>query len=512
MSLKLHVTAIIAAAALATAASAQTTMPAGVTDALADATWTFSNDGGKTFTLKTLEARGSTKVFARATFTLDDPAAVGGLFVVRDRNLEHSSFTLNGKPLTGLLKRMIYVVIPADPAEHLVKGTNVLVVSGQFRHRGKKPAGVRLKPQLRLLPPKVVGIQTGPALGAIGADFFTVTCRTNMPAVVTVTAKVGQKETSAESKRGFYHRLRVALPAGIKTFTYTATSRCGSAEKTDGPFTVKVPGADGTLRLAAAGDSRSHPDRWKSVAAAILKAEPDLLLFSGDLVGHGRWDHAWDVEFFGPARELLATVPLYPVLGNHDHHAAAFFELFYTPSEDGRAANWSQTIAGVQMVGIDGDTDWTKLAPWLDKTLKADSPAKFIFLLTHYPAWSSSNHGLRPDGGMGSSRKVVMPRLAKVRATALIAGHDHCYERLEPPPGKGVTCIVTGGAGAPTYGKRGPTRGSDYSKAFRAKLHYCIFDIKGDTCEMKVYDLEDKIIDQKTFKARQVPAEKKSAA
>ena len=81
----------------------------------------------------------------------------------------------------------------------------------------------------------------------------------------------------------------------------------------------------------------------------------------------------------------------------------------------------------------------------------------------------------------------------------MIAGHDHDYERSEPPAGAGVTCIVAGGGGAPLYGKQGK---NSYSKVFHTKLHYCVFDVKGDTCTMKAYDAQGNVLDETAFKAR----------
>jgi hypothetical protein len=292
------------------------------------------------------------------------------------------------------------------------------------------------------------------------------------------------------------------------------TTQAGKASKTDGPVEVPVPGSGGKkLRFAAAGDCRSIPKAWAAVAGAVAKAQPELLLFSGDLVSDGRVDWLWDGEFFNPARGMLGSVPFYCAIGNHENNASAYYELMYTPSENGKRSNWSQTIGDVLFIGIDGAQNWSGNSPnfqWLEGVLK-ESKAKFIFLVTHYPAYSSGPHGKRPDGGMAWARRTIMPLLARHNATAMIAGHDHDYERSEPPANQGVTCIVAGGAGAPIYGK---SANNPFSKVFTSKLHYCIFEIDGDVCEMKVLEPNGNVIDRKTFKARQAPAaaEEKKAA
>ena len=506
MSRKKFVLSLVATAAALIAWPAASAQQTGAKDLLAGAAWTFSADGGKTFTLDSLQAKppGQTNFVARATFRIDDPAQIGGLWLIPGQGLRQPSFTLNGKDVAGPLPRMTYRVFPMDPEKYLVRGENVLVARGAVVNKGQAPVPILLPTRLEAYPPQMVGIRTGPILGAIAQDYFTVTCRTNMPAKVVVTARpvepAGGGETSAASQRGFYHRLRVPIPKGTRKFSYTVTSHAGQAKKTDGPITVKVPALAGEpFRFVAAGDSRSDPKVWGAVTAAIEKAAPDLLVHSGDLVGDGRIDDLWDSEFYSPAAALLSGVPFYPVLGNHEHNAPAYFELFYTPGQDGKGRNWAQAVGGVLFIGIDGAANWgaEPSRAWLEGVLKG-SKEKFIFLATHYPAWSSSQHG--SDRG---AQKLIMPLLAKYSVTAMLAGHDHVYERSEPPADRGVTCIVTGGAGAPIYGKG--RKANPYSKVFASKPHYCVFDVKGDACQMKVYDLKGRVIDERTFTARKVP-------
>jgi len=44
------------------------------------------------------------------------------------------------------------------------------------------------------------------------------------------------------------------------------------------------------------------------------------------------------------------------------------------------------------------------------------------------------------------------------------------------------------------------------NKKFVEALHFCLFEVAGDTCRMTAIDHEGKQIDQTTFKARAVPA------
>lgn len=354
--------------------------------------------------------------------------------------------------------------------------------------------------------PDQVAIQTGPVVMA-DASHIIVTCRTSIPAELTITAKITEpaqaKELTAASPSGVFHRTQITLPAGAKALTYTVTAKSGKSVTTAGPFSVRVPGSGETFRFIAIGDCRSNPAGWKSVADAVLKEKPDLVLFTGDLVNKGNVEASWDHEFFTPAKELLQSVPVYCVLGNHDVNAPVYFQMFATPRVEGGEDNWSQVIGNTLFVGVDGDKNWGKdsaNAKWLDGLLKG-SKEKFVFVANHYPAWSSGPHGSRLEHGTAISRNDIMPLLVKYKATALVAGHDHFYERIEPPAASGVTVIVAGGAGAPLYGK--VHGGNPWSKAFDSALSYSVFDVSADKCEMKAYSVDGKLIDEKTFKPRE---------
>ncbi len=78
-----------------------------------------------------------------------------------------------------------------------------------------------------------------------------------------------------------------------------------------------LPGA-GALRIAFFSDVHSNPALFGRVVDMIIKAQPDLILFGGDLVtAEYRFRRTrWAVEGF---RKLAAAAPCYAILGNHDY-------------------------------------------------------------------------------------------------------------------------------------------------------------------------------------------------
>jgi hypothetical protein len=292
---------------------------------------------------------------------------------------------------------------------------------------------------------------------------------------------------------------------------YRLTASCRGFELQTERTAIRAEGiVGGKLRFAALGDNRTNPQDWAKVAGAVVKAKPDLVVHTGDLVASGRDDWQWDQECFGPAKGLFAAIPCFPVIGNHEENSPLYGELFYSPTADGRGSNWTHRIGKILLIGIDSGKEWStggECAKWLEAQLAGAKDANFIFLASHDPAWTSGTHGsLGPDGrpserAVRQFQDVVFPLLAKYRATAMIVGHDHFYERSEPPGG--VTQIITGGAGAPLRQKaENAAKQNPYSKAFASTLHYCLLEVDETTCTMKAFDLEGKTIDSRTWEAR----------
>ena len=471
---------------------------------LANARWQYSDDAGSTWTGLPPRLTGSTNAtfHARTTFT----AATGDgnatlVLTTGDESGQEASFRLNGSDLPLPLAGMHYHEIQA-PATGLRSGDNRLEVI--IRYQGGLANSVPLALPTKLTVQSADGLKivTGPVLGSAGEDFFTVTCRTNMPARVTLSAKADV--TSSPS--GLFHRLRV--PAANKPERYVLTVRPAAAaepvirEQVDRPL---FPTAG--LRFAVCGDSRSNPPAWKNVADAMAATRPHLAVHTGDLVRHGLSDWQWNEQFFDPAARLTRAVPFFAVLGNHDTDAPIFDEMIYNPKRK-PDPHWQQEINGVLLIGIDGAKDFSASSPsarWLEETLAA-SKARFIFLFTHYPAWTSGAHGeLGKDGRpklryQRDAQDVIIPLLVRHKATALFAGHDHFYERSELP---GISHVITAAAGA-SQRRKGPEAGKQnpYSKVFASKLHYCLVEVAGDTAVMTARTPGGEVIDRCTWKAR----------
>lgn len=492
---------------------AATSQPAGEpVNLLASAQWQYSIDGGKTFYASPPRAlvRDSVTAVARAEFNVDTPSRYTAMEFtpVLPKGVE-SRITLNGKEIRGPMDGMMYKTVPGVDSSLLLAGKNTLEAVFTVRNSPNHPVtdfSPAIRATLRGLEPRHLAIRTGPILGMRGEDFLTLTCRLNMPGslLVSVDCGDGRQAVTQTFSPAIFHRVRIAAPAGATSYTIKAFCREATVENT---YSLPSPPPGGKMHFVFAGDTRSNIQDWVKVARMIRNERPQFLVMTGDLCEYGRDDSLWDAQFAVPAKELLATTPFYAVLGNHEADSPMYFRLIYSPAEPAENHNWSQTVGDVTLVGVDSSQDFSAgsdNAAWLDKTLR-DSHAKFVFVFNHYPAWTSGPHGKLDAKGLPAEAAVrnarnLLPILIRHKTTAMFAGHDHLYERSELPGG--VTEIITGGAGAPRHQSTGVERQNPYSKIVVSTLHYCVLDVDGDACTMRVVTPDGRQIDMREWKAR----------
>lgn len=487
-------------------------------DLLEGGSWQYSIDGGETFSdapPALTESDQVAELISRITFDVASTDGIAELHLHANA-LCYSRMTmaLNGVPIRRPYEELGYLVVPGTSPDALKVGRNELTFVETFKKYGDEvevlpPATARLVP----MTAEDLAFQTGPVLGAFDASQFSVTCRTNMIAEVVCRARPtgGGEEMILISQSGLMHEFAVVRGEDIDAYEYRLEARLGEVTRTTDwlPAPRWADVTDGALRFAVASDVQTVSEVWPTLAAAIARDEPDFLVFPGDMVNNGRNDADWDAQFLGPARELFSAVPLYPVQGNHEVASPILNDLFYTAAPNGRGLTWAQQIGGVQLIAVDGGERYyvdTDNRAWLEKVL-AESTAKFIFLFSHYPGWSSSfrvtldEHGKPDDGVTHQAQTIFMDLLAEYGGTAFVAGHQHYYERSELPTG--VTAIVCGGGGGHLDGRPDYWRSNNpHSQAFAAQHHYLRFDVDGETCTMTVIAMNGDVIDTRTWQAR----------
>jgi predicted phosphodiesterase len=488
-----------------------------------------------------LEQAGDHVVTCRYVFTNAPPA--GARFLSLEKHADVDLWRLNGAPVgpppDGLRRRLVAGI----PAGLLRPGTNVLEAvwrvhigvgagraadipdpgenAGAVIFAARPPVRVvaekaEARAALRPVLPAELAVRTGPILGDVARDGFSVSVRLNAPASVTLA--VGGREVAA-SPEGLDHQLRAEglAPGAEHAYELTATTPGADGPLRIGPFTARTLPAGDSWTFAVVGDSRSNPSDWARVAAAIGRERPLFVVHTGDLVNAGRNEWEWETQFWAPARELLATVPVYAAAGNHEQRSPLMPAL--VPMRGGWTDDWSCDLGPLLLIGID-----TTLPGWqpggprhrrMDAWLRG-SRAPFVVCAGHYPPWSSGQHGEvdaegRPvEKPMETARVDVMPLLARHGAQAFVVGHDHNYERSEPP--EGVTVVVAGGGGAPLRPARADAAAvNPHSKVFASEMHYAVFVVDAGAMKMSVRGLDGREIDARAWSPRALAAEPPAA-
>lgn len=206
------------------------------------------------------------------------------------------------------------------------------------------------------------------------------------------------------------------------------------------------------------GDSGvSRPTQY-AVAERIRALRPDFVLHTGDAVYPSGEAKDFDAGYFQPYRHLIASIPFFLSLGNHDVETAdgqAYLDAFHLPANnpEGTKRYYSFDHGNARFIALDSNQDPgpdSAITTWLRAEL-ARPPKLWTFVFFHHPPYSSG-----PHGSSLVIREAWSPLFERARVAIVFSGHDHTYERSIPvrgyvPDAPGVVYVVTGGGGAPLY-------------------------------------------------------------
>ncbi|MBI3962680.1 MAG: metallophosphoesterase [Deinococcus sp.] len=214
------------------------------------------------------------------------------------------------------------------------------------------------------------------------------------------------------------------------------------------------------------------------VANLVKSWNPDFILTVGDNnypagaaetidTNIGQYYHDFIFPYLGSLGTGSNTNRFFPALGNHDWDtsgATPYLEYFTLP---GNERYYDSTWGPVHFFALDSDprepdgTESTSLqAQWLQEQLAASTACWNLVYMHHPPYSSGSRHG--------SNTWMQWPFQAW-GADAVLAGHDHVYERIVL---NGFPYLVNGLGGVSIYTFADPVPGSQvrYNEDFGAML------------------------------------------
>ena len=160
-------------------------------------------------------------------------------------------------------------------------------------------------------------------------------------------------------------------------------------------------------------------------------------IIPGDLVDNGLNYGSWMSEFFGPAEDLFQSVPVYPVLGNHEVNTPYYFDFFHLPDNGSVGFEehwWYKDYSNVRIIGLDSNSPFDTQAQldWLQAVLNqscSDTDIDFVFVQLHHPHHSE----LWLPGESGFSTSVVEQletfSTSCGKPSIHFFGHTHGYSR-----------------------------------------------------------------------------------
>jgi hypothetical protein len=268
------------------------------------------------------------------------------------------------------------------------------------------------------------------------------------PDGISVATMVGTVDPSARPPANGVQWLSEVegLTAGA---LYCYRLRAGAEILQQGGFrTSPAPGNQGTVSFVALGDSGSGGSDQKAVYEQMLTVPIDLFLHLGDIAYESGTRGELESRFFDIYAGLLASVPVFPVSGNHEYEteeAAPFREAFVLPENGGPGGieRWYAYDWGdVHFVALDTEQVNPVQAGWLAADLSANQ-RPVVIVTMHRPPFSSGDHG--DDSNV---QRHFVPLFAKHKVALVLSGHEHHYERFKPLAG--VTYVVSGGGGRGT--------------------------------------------------------------
>lgn len=304
------------------------------------------------------------------------------------------------------------------------------------------------------------GFLRTPYLQRVESDRVTVMFVTNAPGHAWVeygrSADGMDRLATHAMEQGTHHEVVLAdLEADTRWYYRVAwrpvrgDGRLGPVQRSEtASFRTAVePGTPFTF--LAYGDNRTHADVHTRLNRRMWdeahRSDARFVVHTGDLITNASpWDE-WQREFFVPALPLMGWFPFYTSLGNHEGNHTAYYENMDLPgNESWYSFRYGDAEFFALNTGIRMEADDAQIR-WLADALET-SPAPWKIVFFHHPP-----HACTPSRKPGDEavRAHIVPLLEQHGVQLVLAGHDHLYGRSVELGG--VTYVITGGGGAPTY-------------------------------------------------------------
>ncbi|MBF5041498.1 PKD domain-containing protein [Aggregicoccus sp. 17bor-14] len=364
-----------------------------------------------------------------------------------------------------------------------------------------------------------------PYLQNVKPDAATVAFRMSGTCAATVRYGKGSS-TDLSANAGSSAAVQAVTLRGLEPATRYSyvVDACGSSSPAKSFVTAPLQGTQ-KVHFAAVGDFGTGGTQEKQVADAMLALHPELFVALGDNAYDAGTEAQFQTNLFAPMAGLLAEVPLFPSVGNHEYvtnEAQPYLDNFYLPTNNalGSERFYSFDWGFIHFVSLDSNcalgmsgADKCTLAAqkaFVEQDLAASTAAwKVVFF--HHPPFSSGDHGSQL-----TMRREFGPLFEKYGVDLVLTGHDHNYERSYPMKGDnvassgGIPYLVVGSGGATL---RPFTTAKPSWSAVRNDTDYGFLDVnvEGGTLQARFLNPSGRVVDSFTL-TKQVAAPPSAAS
>lgn len=269
------------------------------------------------------------------------------------------------------------------------------------------------------------------------------------------------------------------------------------------------------------GDSQSLDYKvWAKTVQAAWENNADAAFFvnMGDLVDNGQDEWQWNAWFDGGAK-LLATMPIVPVMGNHEAYSLDwkmakpdYYLSFFSLPTNGPAGleryAYSYDYGDVHFIVL--NTQLNELHEWYPNLLEqqqswlakdlSQTQKRWKVVLMHRGVWTHPFNG--PLDVIG---QTFVPVFDKYHVDLVFTGHVHSYARTKPLKNgrsdpAGTIYITTGRSGDKVWDKS-PQKPMDERYYNPLDMpNYLVFEASHDTLKVAAFKQNGELIDQTEIK------------
>ncbi len=426
--------------------------------------------------LSTVVPVGTSSVYTRATFEVDDPgrvaqvllgadyddgfvAFVNGVEVLRSPSMAGQPLDWNAAagshessngtaPIYDPVTDITAATLPA-----LVVGQNVLAIG--VWNTSATSSDLVLVPQLTVVESDLL---RGPYLQQGTSESVIVRWRSNVPedSLIAVGTEPDALETEfTDATLVTDHEILVDGLQPNTRYYYAVgdSNRVLAGGDADHFFVTPPPaGIPKPMRIWVLGDSGTANANAAAVRDAYVAEtggdHTELWLMLGDNAYPLGTDAEYQTAVFAMYPELLRQSVLWPTAGNHDTYDGAnqtwpYFDVFTLPTAgeaggvaSGEEAYYSFDFANVHFVVLDSTyqdrSPGGAMLTWLVADL-ADTPQEWIVAFWHHPPYSKGSHDSDNLAGndlqLVEMRENAVPLLEDQGVDLVLSGHSHSYER-----------------------------------------------------------------------------------